>query len=221
MADRIDPKRIVADGYDRMGVGFSEWNSRRPPEGHRWFLDQVLRKVPEDGDVLELGCGPGTDAGTLSAGRRYVGLDLSLVQLRIASERLKGGRFVCGDLVSAIFKRMSFDAIVALYVFNHVPQRQVDAAFRAAYGWLRPGGRLMLGGLPTFPAPDRVEEWLGVEMFFAGIEQQAFERSLRAQGFSIETSEVRFATQEEWGLNEPQWIIARRPGKRARQPDPS
>ena len=76
---RFDPRRIVADGYDRMGWEFAAWNSERPPEARRWFLDEVLARLGEGSAVLELGCGPGTDAAALSAGRRYIGVDLSPV----------------------------------------------------------------------------------------------------------------------------------------------
>jgi ubiquinone/menaquinone biosynthesis C-methylase UbiE len=69
MKGPIDPKRIVADGYDRMGAEFSAWNSQRPHEVRRWFLGEMLTRLPEGTTLLELGCGPGTDATALSAGR--------------------------------------------------------------------------------------------------------------------------------------------------------
>jgi SAM-dependent methyltransferase len=72
---QMDPKRVVADGYDRMGQAFSAWNSERSPEARRWFLGEVLSRLGYGSDVLELGCGPGTDAEELSAGRRYLGND--------------------------------------------------------------------------------------------------------------------------------------------------
>jgi SAM-dependent methyltransferase len=91
-----DAKRIIADGYDRMGRGFAEWNATRPSDGRRWFLDEVVARLPEGSTVLELGCGPGTDASELSAGRRYVGMDVSPGQLSIARDRVPSGMFVVG-----------------------------------------------------------------------------------------------------------------------------
>ena len=84
----MDPKQIVADGYDQMGHEFDAWNSERPREVRRWFLGEVLARLGEGSTVLELGCGPGTDTGELSSGRRYVGVDLSRVQLSIARQRV-------------------------------------------------------------------------------------------------------------------------------------
>jgi SAM-dependent methyltransferase len=95
--DHVDPKRVVADGYDRMGHEFREWNAERPPEVRRWFLGEALARLGGGSSVLELGCGPGTDAAELSAGRRYVGVDLSSVQLSIARQLAPYATFVVGD----------------------------------------------------------------------------------------------------------------------------
>jgi SAM-dependent methyltransferase len=206
-----DSTHIIADGYDRMGREFAEWNATRPSEGRQWFLGEVLARLPEGSTVLELGCGPGTDAAELSARRRYIGVDLSPVQLSIARERAPSGAFVVGDLASIAFVPGSFDGIVAFYVLNHVPSHQVAPAFAAAFAWLRPAGYLMLAGVPTMEDDDRVEEWLDVPMFFAGIEPRMHERALLDAGFELELCETRFPTQECWGLSEPLWVIARKP----------
>jgi cyclopropane fatty-acyl-phospholipid synthase-like methyltransferase len=210
MKDHVDPKRIVADGYDRMGLEFRAWNSERPPEARRWFLGEVLARLGEGSTVLEVGCGPGTDAGELSAGRRYVGVDLSSVQLSIAHERVPRATFVEGDFTSMAFRPASFDGVVAFYVFNHLPLEELAPTFERTFAWLRPGGRLMLS-LPTIEAEDRIEEWLGVPMFFAGITPHLSARLLRETGFHLEMSEVREEVDERYGRAESLWVIARKP----------
>lgn len=119
--------------------------------------------------------------------------------------------FLVADLTRTAFRPSTFGVVVAFSAFNHVPLGDVVPAFVAAFECLRPGGRLMLAALPTMEAGDRVEEWLGVPMFFAGIEPGLYDRTARDVGFDIELSEIRFATQESWGLSEPRWIIARKP----------
>jgi SAM-dependent methyltransferase len=211
MGGARNTKRIISEGYDRMGASFDEWNAGLPLEGRRWFLGETLARLPEGSTVLELGCGPGTDAGELSARRRYVGLDISPVQVSIARQRVPRAMFVVGDLTTVTFRPSVFDGVVAFYAFNHVPLGEVHSALEASFEVLRPGGHLMLAALPTFEANDRVEEWLGVPMFFAGVDPNGHDPVLRDVGFEIEMSEIRFATQEEWGLSEPRWIIARKP----------
>jgi cyclopropane fatty-acyl-phospholipid synthase-like methyltransferase len=206
-----DPKRVVAEGYDRMGLKFSAWNSKRPPEARRWFLGEVLARLPEGATVLELGCGPGTDAAELSAGRRYVGVDLSRVQLSIARRRVPDATFVVGDFTSMAFRPASFDGVVAFYAFNHVPQEELAPTFERIYAWLRPGGRLMTS-LLTSEAEDRVEEWLGVPMFFAGSTPESGERLLRQTGFQLQMSEVREeGVDDGYGPVTSYWVIARKP----------
>src|SRR3954468_19864562 len=229
----MDAAHIVADGYDRMGEDFSVWNASRPPEGRRWFLSEVLERLPLGSDVLELGCGPGTDATALSDGRRYIGLDLSPahlssavprfpdgpflvgapppVQLSIARRTIPDATFLVGDLTALPFASETFDGIVAFYAFNHVPSNEIARAIAVASACLRPGGRLMLGGLPTSEVEDRVEEWLGVPMFFAGIDGEPYDNAVRGASFVIEFSEIRFTIQESWGLNRPRWLIASKP----------
>lgn len=207
----MDPKRVVAEGYDRMGREFSVWNDGRPPEVRSWFLGEVLSRLGEGSAVLELGCGPGTDAGQLSAERRYVGVDLSRVQLSIARSRVPEAMFVVGDFTSIAFRPESFDGVVAFYAFNHVPRDEVEPTFAKVFTWLRPGGRLMLS-LPTIEADDRVEEWLDVAMFFAGVAPQSCERFLRETGFYLELSEVRGEVDARYGSAEHHWVVARKPG---------
>jgi cyclopropane fatty-acyl-phospholipid synthase-like methyltransferase len=211
MQGPIDPKRIVADAYDRMGAEFSAWNSERPREVRRWFLGEVLARLPEGASVLELGCGPGTDAAELSVGRRYVGVDLSRAQLSIARRHVPHATFVLGDLASMAFRPASFDGVVAFYVFMHVPQEELGPTFERVFSWLRPGGRLMLS-LSTIEAEDRVEEWLGAPIFFARFTPRLSERLLGETGFHLEMSEVREeGVDDGYGPVEFHWVIARKP----------
>ena len=210
MGPSEDPKRVVADGYDRMGKEFSAWNDARPPEVRSWFLGEVLARLPEGSRVLELGCGPGIDAAALAAGRRYAGVDLSSVQLSLARRRVPSARFVIGDFTSMVFRPGSLDGVVAFYAFNHVPQKEVAPTFQRIFEWLRPGGRLM-SSLPTIAAEDRVEEWLGVPMFFASL-AVSYERLLHETGFLFELSEYREEVDPRYGPNGHHWVIARKPG---------
>jgi len=206
-----DPKRVVAEGYDRMGLEVSRWNSKRPPEVRRWFLGEVLARLPEGTSVLELGCGPGTDAAALCAGRNYVGVDLSRVQLSIARQHVARAMFVVGDFTSIGFRPGSFDGVVAFYAFNHVPREELAPTFERIYSWLRRGGRLMTSLLRS-EAEDRVEEWLGVPMFFGGSRPGFVERLLREARFHLELSEVREeGVDDGYGPVTSYWVIARKP----------
>ena len=206
----MDPKQIVADGYDRIARRYAEWDAGGD-EVRAWFLDEVLDRLPAGAAVLELGCGSGTAAAALADGRSYTGVDLSAGQLTMARERLPDLRFLQGDLTTISFPDAAFDAVVAFWVFNHVPRAQQAPTFARIFRWLRPGGRLML----TLGAGDTVDEvqedWLGVPMFFAGFEPDANERSLLDTGFELELSETRSQIEEGEGEATFHWVIARKP----------
>jgi SAM-dependent methyltransferase len=210
----IDSKRIVADGYDRIGPAFSAWVAKNPPVVRSWFLAQVLARLGEGSDILELGCGPGTAATELSAGRLYTGVDLSRVQLDIAQRSVPHARFVRADFTTMIFRPASFDGVVAFYVFNHVPQEELAPTFARILQWLRPGGRLMFS-LGTWDNAGEIEpDWLGVPMFFAGFQPETNERLLRENGFDLEMSEIReeITVGPSGGPERFQWVIAKKPG---------
>lgn len=213
MGERIDPKRIVAEGYDRLGPAFSTWVAENPAEVRSWFLREVLARLAEGSHVLELGCGPGTGATELSAGRRYTGVDLSRVQLAIAQRRVPHARFVRADFTTMLLRPASFDGVVAFYVFNHVPQEELAPAFARILYWLRPGGRLMLSLGTSDNAGEIEPDWLGVPMFFAGFTPETNERLLTESGFDLEVSEIfdENTAGPSGGPERFHWVIAKKP----------
>jgi SAM-dependent methyltransferase len=207
----MDPKRIIEQGYDRIGSRYLEWTTSGEPGVREWFLDEVLQRLPADAEVLELGCGPGTVSPVLADGRRYTGVDLSTGQLALARERMPDGTFIQGDFTSLELPRVAFDAVVAFYVFNHVPRAEQAPMFARVFSWLRPGGRFMLS-LGAGDSEDAVQEdFLGVPMFFAGFEPDMNERALSDAGFELELSETRSELEEGEGEATFHWVIAKRP----------
>jgi cyclopropane fatty-acyl-phospholipid synthase-like methyltransferase len=108
------------------------------------------------------------------------------------------------------FRSASFDGVVALYVFMHVPRAELAPTFERIFRWLRPGGRLMLS-LGTMDGDDRVEEWLDVPMFFAGSGPGTSGRLLREAGFALELSEIREEREPRYGPVQFHWVVARKP----------
>jgi 2-polyprenyl-6-hydroxyphenyl methylase/3-demethylubiquinone-9 3-methyltransferase len=91
--------------------------------------------------VLDLGCGKGRFALRLQAqGARVIGLDLSGAMLREASGL---------DRIRATARRLpladhSFDAVVAVEVFEHLPPAGVDCVLAEALRVLKPSGILAI-----------------------------------------------------------------------------
>jgi SAM-dependent methyltransferase len=208
----VDPKRVIRDGYDRLGPRFEAWAEAGTGSGWRAFVANALSSVPPGGLVVELGCGSGRAIDALSAGRSYIGVDLSARQLELARSRARGARLVRGDLTTIALRRSSVDAVVALYVFNHVPRAELGPTLRGIAAWLRPGGCLALS-MGSSDTEDAIEErWLGVPMFFAGFAPPTNERLIGEAGLTIERSDVLTEDEEGYGPATFHWVIARKPG---------
>jgi ubiquinone/menaquinone biosynthesis C-methylase UbiE len=127
--------------YDKM---------RRLEDEYWWFVGRrelalmLLRKHSNkrSGDVLDLGCGTGAVmASATEFSESVTGLDMSDRALEYAHQReLSGLTQADGTLLP--FSDASFDAIVALDIFEHIEKD--DLAFAEAYRVLRPGGILVL-----------------------------------------------------------------------------
>ena len=100
------------------------------------------RHIPAGGRCLDLGCGDGLTSGPWlrDHGRRHIGVDISE---QAVAEARKGGYEArrIDDAGSLPFPDASFDAVVAIEVFEHLfePQQAAREALRV----LRPGGVLV------------------------------------------------------------------------------
>jgi demethylmenaquinone methyltransferase/2-methoxy-6-polyprenyl-1,4-benzoquinol methylase len=114
-------------------------------------LQGIRRKVSEISvenalfPLLDLCCGPGTQAGFLSrAGGTIVGLDINLKMVRYAAAKHPRIPFLCSDAVRTPFRAGAFRGIVISFALH-----EKEAAFRAsllkeAVRVLAPGGGIVL-----------------------------------------------------------------------------
>jgi SAM-dependent methyltransferase len=102
----------LAEWYDSTFTGYRDGPSAR-------VLEELLGQG--DGVCLDTGCGGGLHFAAIeSTGRRAVGLDYSLDQLRVAASR--GSRLVQGDASRLPFAAESVDAVVSTFTHTDVPE---------------------------------------------------------------------------------------------------
>lgn len=148
------------------------WNARpcnirhsRKPVGEREYFDEVearkyfvephIPRFAEFGrwmgrDVLEVGCGIGTDTINFArAGARVTAVDLSDRSLDIARRRaevygLDSIRFIHANVeeLSQVLEPGRFDLVYSFGVIHHTPRP--DIALRELVALLRPGGTLKI-----------------------------------------------------------------------------
>jgi SAM-dependent methyltransferase len=188
--ESADPRRIVADGYDRIAERYLAWTGPELRGQRAWCVDQIDRRVPPGRQVLELGCATGIPVTRELAMRFDVtGVDLSARQIALARENVPNAQFTVGDIIRLELPGAAFDAAIACYVFGHVPREEQAGLFRRIAGWLRPGG-LFVGSLGIGDDPGTVEsDWLGVPMFFSSFDAATGTRLLKEAGFLLLAAE--------------------------------
>ncbi len=121
-------------------------------------------ETPTFGDVLEIGCGTGFFLLNLAQGgvvERAHATDISqgMVDVCVANGRRLGisvdGRRA--DAEALPFADDSFDLVIGHAVAHHLPD--VRGAFAEARRVLRPGGRLVIAGEPTFLGDAVANQW--------------------------------------------------------------
>jgi cyclopropane fatty-acyl-phospholipid synthase-like methyltransferase len=200
---------MVGAGYDAMIDTWESWIEQvNDDPRHDWSADLLSRLAP-GARVLELGCGGGTcETRELAERFELTGVDLSERQLERARERVPGATFIRGDLTDIDFEPASFEAVVAFYVFNHVPRDLLAPVLERAHGWLSDGGYLM-AAFGTSDMPEWTGDFLGAPTHFSSFTPDVNSRLVAEAGFVVERDEVVSITEPE-GPVSFQWILARR-----------
>lgn len=181
---------MVRRGYDAASVRYDEAYGAETK--YRSLLDELCRRVPAGGTVLDLGCGSGIPvARTLAAaGYRVTGVDLSEVQVRRAREHVPAAEFVQADVTAVAFDAESFDAVVSFYALIHIPLTEQPPLLRNIAGWLRPGGFFVATtghGAWTGTEPD----WLGsgAPMWWSHADADTNRQWIEQVGLTVERQE--------------------------------
>jgi cyclopropane fatty-acyl-phospholipid synthase-like methyltransferase len=207
-----DPKRIVERGYDAIADRYADW-ARNEVKGSPAvaYLERLLSELPANAAVLELGCGNGEPAARmLAAEHEYTGVDISAQQLRRAQELVPAGIFIKADYTSLELPPESFDAVVALYTFGHVPRAELPGLYTGVASWLRPGGRLLATTGRRDELDNVEEDWLGAPMFFSTVDVETNLRLLAEAGLNVTEHEVVCQDEGEHGEACFLWVLATR-----------
>jgi cyclopropane fatty-acyl-phospholipid synthase-like methyltransferase len=204
-------RQAVAAAYDELGPQFGEWAARIEEEPLDRFLGELFDRLPAGALVLDLGCGDGAKTKRLAERFEVVGVDLSTEQLRLARGAVPAATFVQGDFLELDVPPASVDAVTAFYSFMHVPRDEHAALLARIRDWLKPGGYLLVP-MSTLGGPDRVEHWLGVDVFFSGWDADTNARLVREAGFDVLAEEV-IPMREPESEHETAflWVLAQKP----------
>src|ERR1700676_1461781 len=113
-------------------------------------MHELLRRLPVEGRVLDLGCGNGSfDASGLQA--TVIGLDLE-------AGLSPPSHFVRGDASELPFASGAFDAVLSNHSLEHV--RDLDGCLSEMSRVLKPDGCLYVAVPDSTTLTDRLYRWL-------------------------------------------------------------
>jgi SAM-dependent methyltransferase len=207
----MDPKQIVADGYDRVAESYAAFVERSRNDPRDRYTALILDRLPRGSRVLELGCGGGLPTTALLAQRFVVtGVDLSSRQVELARIQIPNATFVRADMTTLEIPPGSFDAVVAFYSVIHVPRTDHRRLLGNVAGWLKPGGLLVVT-MAAGSSPDCVEDdWLGAPMFFSHFGATTNKRLIRDAGLRIVSARIE-QTDEDGVPVSFLWVVATKP----------
>jgi ubiquinone/menaquinone biosynthesis C-methylase UbiE len=208
--ENIEPKQVVANGYDNIAELHEEWASNVRIEERAKYTSILLDKLPEGADVLELGCGSGIPTTQQLAEKFSVtGVDISAKQVELAQQRVPAAKFIHSDMTQLDFPEASFDAVAAFYSMIHVPRQEQEELFRKISSWLRPEGLLVVTmGANSIEAYYN-ENFLGMPMYWSHFDSETNHRIIKKAGFGIISAIDETADEFEEPITFL-WVVAKK-----------
>ena len=197
---------IIASGYDQVADEYEALEAAEAPWPRLERVRAFAADLPQGSRVLDIGCGNGVPATRELAFKHSVtGVDISEEQIARARANVPTATFIRGDAREVDLPMGAFDAIVALYLIDHIPRDDYPAFFRRLRKLLRPGGRVLLSAEPG-DDPWRSYTWLGVPMLINTVPTDELVQLLQEAGLSVVRAE--FESQLEGGRPiEYAWIV--------------
>ena len=185
-----DFTELVRKSYDRIAAAYAFHYAHelqhKPLD--RELLNRFTAEIKVQGNVCDMGCGPGHIARYLrDAGLAKVfGLDLSPAMVEQARRLNPDISFQVGNMMALHLRDGSLAGIVAFYAIVNIPESLLPTVFSEMWRVLQPEGRLLL----SFHIGDEIvhpDELLGqrISMDFFFFKPPTIRRLLEAAGFAI------------------------------------
>jgi ubiquinone/menaquinone biosynthesis C-methylase UbiE len=165
------------------------------------YCESFINLLVKGSEVLDLGCGPGTDSKTLiQHGLAVTGIDLSDELIRIARENNPQGEFLQGNMLDLPFDDEKFDGLFAKASLLHLKQVNVPKALQEIVRVVKPGAIVHIaikGG-----DGERIvkEDKFGYEFerFFCFWDSGEFAALLEEAGLTILKNDSKYIGNTNW-----------------------
>lgn len=132
----------VAAVYDRFAKNYDRAFAPLEWLGLRRWRQEVVGLLPNDADILEVGCGAGANFEFYPQCKHAVSSEISIKMLEVAAGKRRENHLIQADAQSLPFGEDEFDAAFATLVFCSIPDPML--AFTELRRVVRQGGRIAL-----------------------------------------------------------------------------
>lgn len=197
----------VKQGYEKGDYEGDYRESRDLQDKEKQFFQDIFDRIPENGKVLDLGCGTGLpfDRYFVENGCNLTGVDIAENHVKMAQENIPEAEFIQGGFFDQDFEENSFDAIVSFYAIFHIPREEHRELFEKINYWVKDDGVILVT-----MGPEEMEDFEGEiggeKMFWSSYSPQENKELVEEAGFNIlevYTEDWREAEQHFWIMAEP------------------
>ncbi len=186
-------RKLVEKGYDQIAEKYLK-KFRLSSDANKHtikHLSPLVKLLPRNARILDLGCGAGIPATKILAQHyQVVGVDISERQIRLARKNVPRAKFIKADMLEIDFPNNSFDAIVSLYAIIHVPRKYHRKLLEKIWKMLKPGGYLLVTMGVSDLEKAREDNWLGAPMYWSHFDKKRNIDLLRQAGFRLLRAET-------------------------------
>jgi ubiquinone/menaquinone biosynthesis C-methylase UbiE len=178
------------EAYERYAEAYAHHRSDRSPI--RPYIERFVAILPGGARVLDVGCGPGVDTGSLALrGVQTVALDIAAAMLELATPHT-GGRVVQADQRYLPFDVAAFDGVWANASLLHLSKRDVPGALSELTRVVKPGGvvytSVQSGSGESLEEPTETSRGVLMPRYFARYEADEWLSLLRDAGLEPMTA---------------------------------
>ncbi len=176
------PDRI-ADLYQRHADAFDA--ARRGSFPERAWLERFARMIPEQGHILDLGCGGGEPIARflIDAGYDITGVDTSPALINLARTRFPRHRWIEADMTRFGADSAAYDGILAWCSLFHLSPEWQEKLIRRMSVWLRKGGVSMFNTGPAHGIA--IGTFEGEELYHASLSPAEYRAILAESGLTV------------------------------------
>ena len=194
----------VKEGYEKADYEGDYREDRQLQDKEKQLFQEVFSRMPEEGKVLDLGCGYGLpfDRYIVDHGYNVTGVDIAEKHVKGARERVPEAKFIQGDFFDQDFEINSFDAIVSFYAIFHIPREEHAEFFEKMNNWVKEDGVILVTMGPG-EKDNHKGEIGGEEMVWSSYSQEKNVELIEEAGFKVLETYI-----EDWREETHQWILA-------------